>query len=158
MENTLPFDLPLKGKGYTRKLIRAAERSITEIEQQMLELSDEFRDVFRGAPSLGLVRQRAGDRTYCRLLWRLYKSSWGVQKYITLFATAEGRRVLGRLSPAVRSVVMQLEPRRLDLNARMVMAMAQYRSCNDYLTALEVLELFRAAAGTAPDRRTRWTA
>jgi len=144
MENTLPFDLPLKGKGHTRKLIRSAERAITDIEQQMLTLSDEFRHVLRGAPSLGLVRQRAGDLTYCRLLWRLYKSSWGAQQYVTLFASAEGRRVLGRLSPAVCSVVMRLEPQRLELNARMVMAMAQHRSCKDYLNALKVMESFRA--------------
>ena len=146
MNETLPFARPLGGKGAVRKLIRSAEAVGDGVEAEMHKLVERFRYTFREPPTLRLVVQRATGRNYVRLLWRLSKAGWGRQKYVTLFATTNGRYVLSQLSPAVREVIKRFEPKRLELNARMMMATTQFRSCNDYLESLEAMESYRASS------------
>ncbi|HFD80025.1 MAG TPA: hypothetical protein ENK05_06490 [Gammaproteobacteria bacterium] len=157
MSTSLPFVSPLKGRGAVRNLMRSAERSIDDIEQQMVVLAQQFKAVFRQPPTLRLVRQRLASRENIRLLWRLTQAGWGRQRYITLRST-EGAQAIRRLPPAVRETVLRFEPKRAELNARMRMAMAQYRACRDYLDELAAVDAFRAGATSRASARQKETA
>jgi hypothetical protein len=136
----------LKGKGVEqyrwvlRRDLRAMAQALTEVEQAMEQLVNQFDDAYR-PPRLVQLRIRR-KKTSQALYWRL-TGIGGDQPFLRLFQTRTGLDLLSLLPPQMGEVLQGYELQRLSLNwrythlARSIQAMQVFVDNLEQLHALQ---------------------
>ncbi len=129
--------LPFKGKGGARVRLRELEQRQLRIEQAMRNLAQAFKTTFRPPRIAHLVVHHHGG--YFNLRWRATAHSGRGQAFFELTTSDQGRRVLAELPASVRTLFLDCERQRLDLNLVSSLCQHELRRLRDYLSKLDAL-------------------
>lgn len=136
METNFMF-FPFKGKGAARIHLRDLARRSQEIEQRMRQLTKEFKEAFRAPRVTHLALHYHGG--YFLLRWRASTYFGEGQKYFELCDSDTGRSLLQSLPESTRTVLLQYERLRLDLNLVSSLCHHELRRVREYGLKLEAL-------------------
>ena len=107
------------------------------IEQAMRTLAQAFKTTFRPPRIAHLVVHHHGD--YFNLRWRATANSGRGQTFFELTTSDQGRRVLAELPASVRTLFLDCERQRLELNLVSSLCQHELRRLRDYLSKLDAL-------------------
>lgn len=129
--------LPFKGKGGARIRLRELEQRQMLIEQAMRTLAQAFKTTFRPPRAAHLVVHHHGG--YFNLRWRATANTGDGQTFFELTTSDHGQRVLAGLPSAVRTLFLDYERQRLQLNLASSLCQHELRRLCDYLSKLDAL-------------------
>lgn len=132
--------LPFKGKGELRKTRNQAEQEWRAVCEEGERMVAEFKAAFvkgRTFLPLGLCVHRAARRDYLR--WRLQAAAGHGQRYVDL-STDEGRQQLAAMSPSVRKIYCEWEPRVRQWNLVCRLAVGRLKALDLLLADVDAFE------------------